>query len=246
MNLEERIVNQVKETLTDGTVEKIIKEQLNKQIEDIVEDLFRCYGEGYKAIKGKISEALLPAINSYDFSNYIPKIDKILTEIVNASALRDNKRILENFKHLMDESECVITTEELFKAYCYYVSRRVDTSELDICFDDGVSYEDVHCTMDIEFENREYSVFNSGIIELRCEEDEELNFDIHIHQSKRYDKDKWNVDYSVDPCLHSLRYMDDFHVLLTRLSAAYQPLTITETSTEEWIEPEDKPEPTYE
>ena len=61
---------------------------------------------------------MVPYIEKYDFSEYLPRLDTVLTEIVNSDACIENKKILENFKGLsikQEEKEMEVT--DLFDAW---------------------------------------------------------------------------------------------------------------------------------
>ena len=98
MNLEDSIKDVIHTKLSDGTIERIISEKLEKGINDAMDDLFRSYGDVGKVIKGKATEVLVPAIERHDFADHIVKLDTVLTEIVNSTSLVENQKLLENFK----------------------------------------------------------------------------------------------------------------------------------------------------
>ena len=65
----------------------------------------------------------MPFIEKYDMSDYIVKLDTVLTEIVNQTALVDNKRLLRNFQYLMTEpQEEEVKLSDLFREYEKYVA----------------------------------------------------------------------------------------------------------------------------
>ena len=247
MNLEESIKDVIQSKLSDGTIEKIISDKLEKGINDAMDDLFRSYGDIGKVIKDKAKEVMIPAIENHDFSDHIVKLDTILTEIVNKTALTENQKLLENFKELMLEEDMkVIKSSELFERYCKYVAANVDTSKLEVYTDDTPTYEAVHCTMEIEYEERRsWSDFEKANIVFECEEDEEMNFIIPISRWQKFDGDNWDIDYKTSPVIESLRYMKDFEIFLAKLKRCFCKLVIDDSSEDDYVTPEAEPEVTF-
>lgn len=248
MNLEESIKDVIQTKLSDGTIEKIISEKLEKGINDAMDDLFRSYGDVGKVIKAKAKEVLIPAIERHDFANHIVKLDSILTEIVNTTCLVENKQLLENFKELMiEEDRKVIKSSELFEEYCKYVAENVSTSNLEVNTDDGEpTYEQVYCTMKIEKEEgRSWSSFEKANIVFECEQDEDMNFMIPISRWQKYDIDKWDIDYKSETTVDSIRRMNDFEIFLTRLKRSFCRLIIDNHDEEDWVTPETEPEASF-
>lgn len=127
-NFDEDIKRITDEILSDGTVDHIIREKLTKGIESAISNSFS-YGKLEKAIKERVEQVLVPFIEGYDMSSYIVKLDTILTEIVNKSVLVDNKKLLENFRFLMEEPDVTeIKLTDLFMEYKKFVAKNMDTS----------------------------------------------------------------------------------------------------------------------
>ena len=138
--MKEELLNIAMQSLSDDDVKEIVKDKFKKMIEKAVDDAFR-WGDAEKAIKSKVTEVMVPYIEEYDFSEYLPKLDSVLTEIVNSDACMANKTILENFRDLMIEPEQKeIKVTDLFKAWKKKCERDINTTGLDIDYDDGVSY----------------------------------------------------------------------------------------------------------
>lgn len=247
MNLEESIKDVIQTKLSDGTIEKIISEKLEKGINDAMDDLFRSYGDVGKVIKAKATEVLVPAIEIHDFADHIVKLDTVLTEIVNKTSLTENQKLLENFKELMieDEEKKIINTSELFERYCKYVAANVDTSDLEVEREDGDPYyESVHCTMEVEYEEgHSWSDFKKANVVFECEEDEQMNFILPISRWDRYDEpNKWDMDYKSNPTLDSLRFLSDFEVLLTKLKRCFCKLVVDKQYEDDYVTPDAEPD----
>lgn len=245
MNLEQNIKDVIGTKLSDGTIEKIISEKLEKGINEAMEDLFRSYGDVGKTIKDKVKEVLIPAIEKHNFSDHIVKLDTVLTEIVNSTALIENKTLLENFKDLMIEEDIkVIKTSYLFEKWCEFVAKEVETNGLEVNSDDGnPTYEPVNCTMEVEHVGgRSWSDFEKANIIFECEHDEKLNFMVPISRWSKFDGDKWSIDYSANPTIESLKYMNEFEIFLLKIKRSFVKLTVDDEYSDEEVTPEAEPE----
>lgn len=245
MNLEQSVKDVIETKLSDGTIERIISEKLEKGINEAMEDLFRGYGDVGKTIKDKVKEVMIPAIERHDFSDYIVKLDSVLTEIVNSTSLVENKTLLKNFNDLMVEEDIKeFKTSNLFEKWCDFVAKEVETSGLEVNTDDGEpTYESVNCTMEVEHvDGRSWSDFEKANIVFECEHDEKLNFIIPISRRKKFDGDKWSIDYSVNPTIETLRYMNEFEIFLLKLKRSFVKLTVDDECSDEEVTPEAEPE----
>lgn len=181
---EERIAKAVADKLNDGTVEELVSDAVTKALKSSIEDQFTWKGEARKVIDEKVKEVMAPAIERVSLDDYVVKLDAVLAEIINSTNLVDNKEILGNFKSLMTEPDKdVISLKEVFEKYKEYVSKNVDTSELEICTDDGPAYQNVTAEVTVDISNR---IFGGRFCDLvfKCEEDEKLTKEIHMYESK--------------------------------------------------------------
>ena len=99
-NLENSIKDCITKELEKGIVEKIITDKLEECIESSLKDLFGWNGAVKKVVEYKVESVIVPYLENYDYSEYILKLDSVLTEVLNKTTL-DNRKILENFKALM-------------------------------------------------------------------------------------------------------------------------------------------------
>lgn len=245
-NLEQKIINVVNEKLNDGTVEKLVSQYIEKGISDALLDLFSYGGEGIKLIEKKLTETMVPAIEAHDFNQYLTKLDTVLTEIVNATNLADNKKILENLRGLMKEPETKeIKLSEIFEHYCRHVAENVSTYDLRTRYEDGEPhYEHVTASMEVEHEDKGWrkSSYDDCIVKLTCNEDKGLNCQIRLYKDKC--KEKWsllgNRDF-VD--VNSLYVLSRFKVFLLTLQRSFVDIIMDrEIDCEDDIEPDEKPE----
>ena len=99
-NFDEDIIRITEEVLSDGTVDRIIREQVVKGFENAISNSFK-WGELEQTIKDRVKNILVPFIESYDMSEYIVKLDQVLSDVVNSTSLVENKtnNYLSHFSH---------------------------------------------------------------------------------------------------------------------------------------------------
>lgn len=248
-NFDEDIKRITDEILQDGTVDKIIREKITNGFEAAIESSFY-YGKLKDAVRKRTEEILVPFIEGYDMKEYIVKLDTVLSEIVNSTALIENKKILENFKNLMTEPDMkTITVSEIFKQYKLYVAKEMDTDGRDVQVDNGVYYDPMEVNFEvIEEEDRSWSCFDSAILELSVDEEEQqekLNRTIRLDHYKN-GKEGWDMTSEFNPQITSLRYLDDFDIFLLKLQRANVKLIVNKKSDWDSVISENEPEATYE
>lgn len=246
--MKEELLKIAQESLSDDEVAEIVKDKFKKALGDAVENAFR-WGDAKKALEEKVKEVMVPYIEKYDFSEYLPKLDSVLTELVNSDTCLENKRILDNFKHLMTEPDVKeFKLTDLFKKWIKKCEKEIDTDDLEICYDDGVSYYPVECEM--RFEEQEKPLWNSirrAVIVFENEHDEKLNIEIPVSKWV-WDSGKeepWKLSISNDVMISSLRRLDDFQILLLRLERAGTEIVIDKEYDDGEIQPEKEPEASF-
>ena len=95
------------ELLTSGEIEQIIRRELLKGFERGIESAFK-WGSLKDAIEKRITDTMVPYIEKYDMSRHLLKLDEILAELVETSAIDGHRKLLENFR----------TTRRDIKAFC--------------------------------------------------------------------------------------------------------------------------------
>lgn len=224
-NFDEDIKRITDELMQDGTIEKILREKVEKGFLEAVDSAFR-WGELKDAIEKRVKEILVPYVESYDMSKYIIKIDTILTDIVNQTSLQDNAKILENFKNLMIEPGIkYVTLEDIFERYKKYVSKNMETVGRDVEYDGEPYYKPIGVTAEIVKEDeRPWSCFKHAILELAVDEEEQqenLNFSIRLSRwDSEYETKGYSINYDVAPSIKGMRYLNDFEIYILRLSRA--------------------------
>lgn len=246
--MKEELLKIAQESLSSDEVNQIVKEKFMKALRDAVEDAFR-WGDAKHALENKVKEVMVPYIENYDFSAYLPKLDSVLTELVNSDACIGNKQILENFKDLMTEPEQKeIKVTDLFKAWIKKCNKDIDTDDLEIDYDDGVSYSCVDCEMRVEeLDKPSWSSCQRAIITFENEHDEKLNIEIPIHKWVRSSgkEEPYTLSISNDVCISSLRRLNEFQVLLLRLERAQTAIVIDKDYEDDYIYPEKEPDASF-
>lgn len=246
MNLENSIKDCITKEIEKGVIEKVIAQKMEECVASAVKDMFSWGGEVKKVIEEKIKSVMIPYLESYDYSEYILKLDTVLVDVLKNTAL-ENKKLVTNFKDLMiPEDRKVIKVSELFELWKDYVAKNVDTDDLDIDYDDGVSYNNVEVSLEIDYsDSKSWSIFENGTLTFECEHDENMNFAIPIQRWKD-DKDKsWDIRYDASYDIKSLRRLNNFSVLLMRLNSANTKLEIDTDYENDEVEVEAEPEASF-
>lgn len=242
MNIENSVKDVITSKLEEGIIEKLVAENLEKGINNALENLLGRYGDVTEVIEKKIKEVMIDQLSGYDYSEYIVKLDYVLGEILKNTAL-DNKKILENFKRFMTDTEIpkVVKVSDIFREYCDYVAKNVDTSDLEVNTDDEPCYECVNVSYEVtEHEKKSWSSYSEVSIFFECEEDEDMNFELKL---KRWKTEKpWKIDIDEKCELASLRHLDEFKMYFLKLTQNYTDIEIDKLHDGDEVEPEEKPE----
>jgi len=246
MSLESSIKDIVSQKLEDGTVERIITEHIEKGIERAVSEIFRDYGSGTKTIRKQIEAVIMPFLERYDYSEYVLKLDDVLTEVLQATTA-ENRNLLSNFKKLMTpEVPATITITTLFERWMGHVAKHIDTSGLNVSIDDGPGYEDVEVTFEFsEDERRSWSARDTGRLVFECEHDKDMNFEIGLH--KWDNSSDWDIESSQMAIadIRSLRNMTEFEVFIMALRQNGTRVVIDKTTGDDSVTPDEEPEATF-
>lgn len=190
---------------------------------------------------------MIPFLESYNYSDYIVKLDSVLVDVLKGSAL-ENKRLLINFKELMitEEKENALKVSDLFGKWIKYVEKNVDTSEMNVDYDDGVSCENVDVRYVVNYnEDKSWSSFEYAVLTFECEKDEEMNFEVRLSRWKQ-DKDKgWDITYDNKVDISSLRHLSDLEMMVIKLVQNRTKIIIYQDSDSAEAQPEKEPEPSF-
>jgi len=241
MTLEKAIKDVLAEKMTDGTVENLVGDYVEKGIERALSDLFGSYGDVTKIIEKKLKEVMVPQIENHNFSRYLIKLDAVLTELANVTSL-ENIKILDNFQTLMEKPSRQISATEIFEKWMKFASDDIETDGLDIDYDDRPTYESVEVSMSFEsLESPSWSSFENGQLTFECEHDKELNFVIPVQKWKRHDE-YWTVTDLQDIDINSLRNLSQFEVFARSLKQNHSQIKIDTDYETDYVEPTAEPE----
>lgn len=245
MNFENNIKDIINQKLEDGTIEKLVAEQFEKGITNALDNLFRSYGDVTQVIEKQVKSVMIPHLENYDYGEYITKLDSVLIEVLQSSAL-DNRKLLTNFKTLMsEENSKEIKVTELFGKWKDYVSKCVETYGLDIDYDDEPTYEHVEVNFDIEYnEERSWLKREDAIIIFECDHDEGMNMAIPIYRYADM-RESWSIDYKTPNDIRSLRLLSEFEVFLMKLNQTHSKVIIDSDGDWDEVLPEERPEASF-
>lgn len=240
---EERIAKAVADKLNDGTVEELVSNAVTKALKSSIEEQFGWNGDARKIIDEKVKEVMTPAIERVNLDKYAVKLDAVLAEIINSTNLVDNKEILGNFRSLMTEPDKdAISLEDVFEKYKEYVSKNVDTSDLEVYTDDELRYQNVTAEVDVNIRD---NIFGGRFCDLvfKCEEDEKLTKVIHLYESKsnRFCITRFKSELDIN----SLRYVDEFDIFMMRLDRAFCDITDIMEMHDDEVEVEAEPQASW-
>lgn len=229
-SFEQKIADCVNQKLTDGTVEKLIEEKLEKGVADAISELFTYRGKAKEMLVGKFEEVMIPVIEKHDFNQYLTKLDTVLTEIVNNTSIADNAVILDNFKQLMKnpvDDFSIVPISKIYDEWQNYVSENIDTSKLEIDYDDTPSYCNATTNMEVEKDERHWfsSTRDDYIVKFTCDEDEDMNCEFKL--SGGYSDSRLRIDATTIPMdIHSLRTLSKFEIFIQQLIRSYSKIDL--------------------
>lgn len=243
------------EMIADGTIDKLIRDELTKAYTKIVADCFSTWkGNAGKVIEDKINDAILKSVEGLNWENYIPKMDAVLTDIVNGTAAVETKDILEKFKYLMVEPDKKsINVTDLFKEYKSIVAAHADPDGHDVEFDSGEpEYEPI--SVEYIFEKQEkprWSSIERGIITLKTDDtdtndtDKNLNIEIPVSRWDFSREEGYEIECSSIVNIKNIRYLSDLDLMVMKLSRAGTRIVIDKEYDDDVVYFNDKPEASW-
>lgn len=240
MTLENQIKDVISKKLTDGTVEKLIESRIEEGIDSALKELFGWRGEVAKVLESKLKEVMIPQIENHDFSEYLVKLDAVLTELANTTT-KPNKTILDNFKMAMSEQPKEIKVSELFKKWKEHVAEEIETDGLEVDYDDSPSYESVEVTLEFEKEDaRSWSIIQYGKLIFECDHDEKLNTEVLLTYWDY--KKEWELTVPPKINISSLRHTNSFEMLIHSLYQSGAKIIIDIEDDTDYVTPNEEPE----
>lgn len=243
MSFEENISTIIQEELKGELIERVVQEQLEKCVRNAVDELFGNWGSCKKIIEKKIEEVMIPQLEKYNYGAHILKLDEVLTQVLKQTTL-DNNKVLSNFEEFITAERIKeVALSDIFNKYCDVVAENVDTTNLKVNFEDGVSYEPVTVNMEVDISEREYSKYTTCNIYLSCDEDDSLNISFQIMKERTRTCYWISSDMSID--LASLRYVNEFQLYIMNLKQSVANIYLDTRGESETVIPTEEPEPTF-
>ena len=234
-NLENNIKDCIANELEKGVIEKVIAEQLEKCIEKSISDMFGWSGDVKKVVEEKVKSVMIPYLESYDYSQYITKLDSVLVDVLKNTAL-DNKRLLENFQTLMTSEDIprTIKITDIFEKWNEYCKEEIDEDNIEMDYDGGY----INTRFTAEDVSNDWSSYKTYMVVFECEEDENLKFEFSIQAWKPEDNTGFTSNYKNTGNIRSLRNLNDFEILMMRISEGYENIVVDrfEESEEVFVE----------
>ncbi|KGR88839.1 hypothetical protein [Lysinibacillus boronitolerans] len=244
MTLENAIKSVLEQKLADGSVEKIVGEKVEQGIQAALNDLFGSYGDITKVIEKKLKEVMVPQIENHDFSRYLVKLDAVLTELSNVTA-KQNKKLLDNFTILMNETPDKIKASEIFERWMKFSADDIEIEGLEVDYDDRPTYESVEVSLSFEqVEGRSWSSFENGQLIFECEHDEQLNFIVPLQRWKKLD-DYWTITDLQNVDITSIKNISEFEAFIRSLKQNYTKIYVDTEYETDYLEPTAEPEASW-
>ena len=234
-NLENNIKDCIANELEKGVIEKVMAQQLEKCIEKSISDMFSWGGEIKDVIESKIKSVMIPYIEKYDYSQYITKLDSVLVDVLKNTAL-DNKKLLENFKNLMTSEDIpkVIKLTDIFDKWNEYCKKEIDKNDIEMDYDGGY----INTRFTVEDVSNDWSIYKTYMVVFECEEDEDLKLEFSIQEYEPKEDTGFTSNYKNVGDLRNLRHLNDFEILMMRISEGYKNIIVDgfEESEEVFVE----------
>lgn len=227
--MEELIKKVYEEKLKDGTIEKIIEDNISKLVDNCCYDLFSYNGVIRKQLEQKLGEVMSNIVERSDFSQYVQKLTYIINKVLPDTAVSDYKRISKSIEEICGQKvmarNSTIKLSEIFKKYCETIKEECfSTSDFswDYEFEEENGVSEADLTLKVENKYNQISFF------IDCDE-----LDYNYRFTIKKDGDHLNYDKNFK--ISDLRYMNKFETFLIML-------TINEIKIDYDIENEDEKE----
>ena len=245
----------MKEVINEELDEEVLKEQfranIQKCVRGAIEDSFS-YGEMNKLIKEKIEEVMAPEIEKWDISKYVPKLDAVLTELINAPAVLDTKRLLTNFKGIVEgDIPEEVTLERIFVEFTKTVASDFDCGGREVEYDDGPHYKPVECSLTVEKNDHWLSTYEHVNLVFKVDDEEQadtFNRVIELYRRRDGKDSRWKLfRASKEPLeVGSLSCMTQFDVFISSLARHFSAITDDIRDMDDCISLDAEPEPNWE
>lgn len=246
------------EKMQNGDVEKIISENIDSYIKQVIGELFGRFGPAHEALKAKISPIMTEAIERSDFTAYVEKIKFLLNESAKKSQLSDLSGTLEAINDVLKTTNPMLESindkksvrlSEIFNKYCEFVENQYeedDFCEADIEENYDEKFANVSCKMLIEKESNNdwfygherYRIILTNDNAEYAQEYCHRNTNVSFHLCWNYNKTELHIESDFHKItIFDIRFAPSFIVYLWAIQNRYIKVELDE---EESIEKEIK------
>ena len=136
-----------------------------------------------------------------------------------------------------------ISVEEIFEKYKEFVSEEIDTSELEIDYDDRPTYQFVTASVETDYRDAAFATRRYCDLIFKCEEDEKLEKTIHLYENSALDYQIFRLPDETS--INSLRSIDKFDVFMLKLDRSFARITGIRDMLDDEVEVKAEPEATF-
>ena len=251
--LEASVAKSVAEAFEKVSFQEMIDRKVEEMVESAVDDACR-WGRARDAVKKKVEELLVPAIESYDLGQCNVKLELLLDQLIKESAIGERRDILKNLKLLAasDTAPKEAAFSDIVDAFERFVADAFDNSGREV-EDDG--YAPIECRCTIEEQGRRgyfEPLFEERIVVLEVIEEDDPN-DCAPTMTKRvrlsrYRADQhWVIDAPRELSVTDLRQLDEFDTRIATMAICRTKFRddLDERETTFEVEPIQQPELEY-
>lgn len=207
---------------------RLLSERLERAIAETLDSSLR-WGDLGKALRDRMSEVLVPQIERWDMGAYAAKLDVLLGEIAEQTALADVRKTLGNFAGMMaDPDRAEIPLEDVFEAYKKFVAANATGAGLEVF--DGV-YEPLLVSCDVSMLDKPgWSSLNEVVVDFYAntpDEDEcdNLSRRVCLWSLSADPGGSYRIFSPRDTSIEGISRMSSFDVLLARLERGHVTVT---------------------
>ena len=241
------IIQQYDQMLSDGTIENMVKDAMNKQIENVIRDSFNAYkGKARELIGKKLEEIIIPALEQSDFNRMTTKLSTVINEALGQSNVGVYAGILDGLQNMAGVPKFKnfqkVKLSEIFKEYQRYIGDygHIYLDE-DCCSEeDGSSHKFwvVTCNMEVHWSRSQAGLVDWWDVVLTCQSDagalsednlEKLRFTFRLRET--YEKQKRIVIHDLVD-LYDLEKLDRFSLYLMQIRNHFCDIEIDDSEME--------------
>ena len=222
------ISKSVQQLQNNGQLQNIINQEVETAIRKAVRDSLS-FGPAKQALRKKIDDTLVTAINHYDINQDNISLDMMLQSVINQTVVQDRIKILSNFKNIMAKPpQNAISLKDLLTNYKHWVENTIEHDDLT---DDAQTEDENELQISAEIiyeENTRFeNITETAVILFTCDGELEDNDDFQKALRVwrfRYGQ-PWHIDKNIFASMTSLIHLDDFDTFA--LNSALANLEVT-------------------